>query len=153
MSCAVSWHASLLGSEAARVPAIDPTSLIIAVSTLIATLYGVRQAKAGREDSRRQQIAANLLEEREQKAAEVDQALRHAREDAATAYERLQAERAEVKRLADEKEEIARSLRAELNKALMDRSTLQSIVADEVAREALRTARQIEAVEADPATD
>jgi hypothetical protein len=133
------------------VPAIDPTSLIIAVSTLIATLYGVRQAKAGRDDSRRQQIAANLLEEREQKAAEVDQALRHAREDAATAYERLQSERAEVTRAREQKDEIERKLRAELNAALMDRSTLQSLVADEVAREAMRTARQIEAVEDDGA--
>jgi hypothetical protein len=129
---------------------LDPTSLIVAISALLATVYGARQARAGREDSRRQQAAANLLEEREQKAAETDAALRHAREDAETAYLRLQAERTEVKRLADERDEISRKLRAELNAALLDRSALQSIVADEVAREALRTAREIEAVEPEP---
>lgn len=125
---------------------LDPASLIVAVTGLLATIFGVRQARQGRHDAMLQQQAANrLAEEKLQLEAlqatipelriEVDRALRardeaRAAEDAA--YRARDARRSEVI-----ESRTALSLAEEqTRRALSDLAALRMIVLDEVARAA-----------------
>lgn len=129
-------------------------TVIVAVIGAVATIYGIREARAGRKDAVIQQEAANrLLAEKQEleglraiidaERAEVDRA--HAQRDEA----RVEAERERNRRIETETA-LRLSEQASIlagRKAAAEYAELLGVVRGAVAREAERTEQAIEAAE------
>jgi hypothetical protein len=134
--------------------AVDPTSMIVAGTGLVATLLGWRQWRQGRTDQQIQQQAANKLQrdqlqleeyrallpdlriEADRARAQRDEARREAE---AERNRRVEAETAQ-RLAAHEASKRDEALRAELRRRDSDVSALRMIVHDEIARAAADTA-------------